>query len=287
MARSELNTVTYFPLYCDEGKKMFYIEETYGNDGFAAFIKILRELAKTDYHYLDLSKSTSLMFLSAKCKVGKELLSSIISDLVELGKFDKELWDSAKVIWCQDFIDSIQDAYKKRNNNCIDRKSLLELLYSKGILIRPKSNPKQPKIPSQGVDNTQIKEKDIKEEENKETLFESLWENYPNKDNKKKAKEKFFKLENEDIELIKIHLPIFSVTKKFATYNHPQLIVYLNQERFRDEVTDGNKEKSKVLWVEVLLNHTYKDMIKSEYLKAVKEGYINCDNPKIIKEYYK
>lgn len=50
---------------------------------------------------------------------------------------------------------------------------------------------------------------------------------------------------------------------------------------------DEGKLKPKVLWVEVLLNHTYKDMIKSEYIKAVNEGYINCDNPKIIKEYYK
>lgn len=76
----------------------------------------------------------------------------------------------------------------------------------------------------------------------KEALFESLWENYPNKDNKKKAKEKFLKLEAKDIELIKIHLPIFSVTKKFATYNHPQLIVYLNQERYKDEIADSSTQ---------------------------------------------
>lgn len=158
MARSELNTVSYFPLYCDEGQKMFYIEETYGNDGFATFIKILRELAKSEYHYLDLSKQTSLMFLSAKCKIGKDLLNSIITDLVELGKFDKELWENARVIWCQDFIDSIQDAYKKRNNSCINRNSLLELLYAKGILIRPKLTPKQGKGISEGDGNTQIKE---------------------------------------------------------------------------------------------------------------------------------
>ena len=69
MARPEKNTVEYFPFICDEGKKMFYIEETYGNDGFSTFIKILRELAKTDFHYLDLSKKTTLMFLSAKCKI--------------------------------------------------------------------------------------------------------------------------------------------------------------------------------------------------------------------------
>lgn len=164
MARSELNTVSYFPLYCDEGQKMFYIEETYGNDGFSTFIKILRELAKTEYHYLDLSKPTSLMFLSAKCKVGKDLLNSIITDLVELGKFDKELWEKAKIIWCQDFVDSIKDAYDKRKNNCITRNSLLELLYAKGILIRPKLSPKQSKGKSQGDGNTQIKEEYIIED---------------------------------------------------------------------------------------------------------------------------
>jgi hypothetical protein len=164
MARSELNTVSYFPLYCDEGQKMFYIEETYGNDGFSTFIKILRELAKTEYHYLDLSKPTSLMFLSAKCKVGKDLLNSIITDLVELGKFDRELWEKARVVWCQDFVDSIKDAYDKRKNNCIDRNSLLELLYAKGVLIRPKLSPKLPKSNSQGDENTQIKEDNNKED---------------------------------------------------------------------------------------------------------------------------
>jgi uncharacterized protein YdaU (DUF1376 family) len=86
-----------------------------------------------------------------------------------------------------------------------------------------------------------IKESKLKEiKEKKETIFESLWKNYPNKDNKKKAKEKFLKLDDKDIELVKIHLPIFSVTKKFATYNHPQLIVYLNQERFRDEIVKSS-----------------------------------------------
>lgn len=120
------NTVEYFPFICAEGKKMYYLEETYGNDGFATFVKILRELANTSFHFLDLSKSSSLMFLSAKCKVPKEMLESIINDLVELGKFDQQLWCEYRVIWCQDFIDSIQDAYKRRTNQCAD----INLVYS-------------------------------------------------------------------------------------------------------------------------------------------------------------
>ena len=119
MARPARNNVDYFPFICEDGNKMFYIEETYGNDGFATFIKILRELAKTNFHYLDLSKPATQMFLSAKCKVSKEILLSIIKDLVELGKFDAVLWDENNIIWCQDFTDSIQDAYNKRNNKII------------------------------------------------------------------------------------------------------------------------------------------------------------------------
>lgn len=133
MARPERNNVDYFPFYCEDGNKMFYIEETYGNDGFATFIKLLRELAKTNHHYLDLSKHTTLMFLSAKCKVSKETLLSIIKDLVELNKFDATLWSENNIIWCQDFIDSIQDAYSKRNNKCITYDGLLLLLCSLGV----------------------------------------------------------------------------------------------------------------------------------------------------------
>lgn len=133
MARPEKNTVEYFPFICEDGNKMFYIEETYGNDGFATFVKLLRELAKTNYHYLDLSKPTTQMFLSAKCKISKETLLSIIKDLVELGKFDKLLWDENSIIWCQDFIDSIQDAYNKRKNKCITYEGLLLHLQSLGV----------------------------------------------------------------------------------------------------------------------------------------------------------
>jgi len=161
MARPERNNVDYFPFICEDGNKMFYIEETYGNDGFATFVKLLRELAKTNYHYLDLSKPTTQMFLSAKCKVSKEILLSIIKDLVDLGKFDKILWEENSIVWCQDFTDSIQDAYIKRKNKCITYDSLLLLLISLGV-----RKPSKSKLNS--TDKTQIIVKETKEDETKE-----------------------------------------------------------------------------------------------------------------------
>lgn len=174
MARPQRNTVDYFPFYCEDGNKMFYLEETYGNDGFAVFVKLLRELARTDYHYLDLSKNTTVMFLSAKCKVSKEVLLSIVNDLVELEKFDSELWKEAQIIWCESFIESIQDAYRKRANNCIDKNELIQLLTSKGILKHSKGRNKPPKGDSKGDVKPQIKEKKIKEKEIKEVLMSEI-----------------------------------------------------------------------------------------------------------------
>lgn len=158
MARPQKNTVAYFPLDCEDGKKMHYIEETYGNDGFATFIKILRELARSEYHYLNLSKNTTLMYLSSRCKVSKEVLESIITDLVELEKFDRILWEENKIVWCQDFIDSIQDAYIKRKNKCITYDSLLTLLDGLGIR-------KLDKISNVISNNTQIRKDNTKVEE--------------------------------------------------------------------------------------------------------------------------
>jgi len=160
MARPESNTVSYFPFYCEEGKKMHYLEETYGNDGFATFVKLLRELAKTDNHFLDLSKNTTSMFLAAKCKISKNTLELIVNDLAELGKFDKALWDENKIIWCEDFINSIQDAYSKRKSKCINYQGLLSLLSSLGVR-------KLDKLPLNGGINTQSKVKEIKEKKSK------------------------------------------------------------------------------------------------------------------------
>lgn len=124
MARPERNNVDYFPFLCKEGKSMHYIEQRYGNDGFATWVKILRALAVTNYHFLDVSDEAELMFLSSKCNVKEVVLIAIINDLCKLGEIDLELWQNEKIIFSQKFIDSIQDAYKNRNNPCMTLKRL-------------------------------------------------------------------------------------------------------------------------------------------------------------------
>lgn len=127
MARPERNNVDYFPFLCKEGKAMYSIERKYGNDGYATWIKILRELAVTDFHFIDLNDDEQLMFLSAKCRVDEGVLINIINDLCRLKQLDKDLWE-IKILFSQKFVDGIQDAYKKRINPCITRDGVLRLM---------------------------------------------------------------------------------------------------------------------------------------------------------------
>lgn len=132
MARPERNTVDYFPHMCGNGKKMFFIETKYGNDGYATWYKILEKLATTDYHFLNLNKEEEILFLSATCKISESKLLEIINDLSKIGAFNKIAWDK-KILWSDLFIESIQDAYIRRNNKCITFDSLCIHLLSLGI----------------------------------------------------------------------------------------------------------------------------------------------------------
>jgi len=157
MARPTRNDVDYFPFMCKEGKGMFVIEEKYGNDGFATWIKILRSLATTNFHYLNLSDPSEKMFLSAKCKISQNVLESIIDDLINLGEFEKELWDEFSILYSEKFIESIEDAYKKRNNSPLTKKQLLDHLSSLGVNKPSKIIPKPSFETLKGGNNPQSK----------------------------------------------------------------------------------------------------------------------------------
>lgn len=127
MGRYEKKTVEYFPHMISSGKKMFFIENKYGNDGYATWFKILEKLSETENHFLNLNQDEEIIYLASKCRVSEERLLAIINDLSRVGAFNKNLWE-LKIIWCQKFIDEIQEAYIRRNNKCINFDDLCQHL---------------------------------------------------------------------------------------------------------------------------------------------------------------
>jgi len=174
MARAPRNNVDYYPHPVRHGKKMNYIIGRYGHAGYVVWMMILEHLGRADFHFLDIQDEVQVMYLAGELKVTQELLIEIVEILVKFNEFDQELWEN-QILYNQKFVDSIFDAYKKRNNECINRESLIEMLVQKGRLKPPLRNPKQGLgILNEGLGNLkgdgnpQRREENNKEKETKE-----------------------------------------------------------------------------------------------------------------------
>lgn len=113
MARPRKQTVDYFPHVVVSGKTMFVLEAQFGNDGYAFWFKLLELLGSTDGHVYDCRNPADWQFLLAKTRVDEDKAHKILELLSNLHAIDVELWEN-NVIWCQNFVDNITDAYKNR-----------------------------------------------------------------------------------------------------------------------------------------------------------------------------
>jgi hypothetical protein len=128
MAREQRKDVDYFPHDCTHGRKMHIIEAKYGNDGYAAWFKLLEQLGKANNHYINISDETNLMYLSSIFKMTEEKTISILKDLAKLGAIDTFLYEDHLIIFSQKFNDSIADAYRKRKNKIFEYSDILNEL---------------------------------------------------------------------------------------------------------------------------------------------------------------
>lgn len=76
--------------------------------------------------------------------------------------------------------------------------------------------------------------------------FQSFWNLYPNKNNKKGCESKYKKLTESQRAKISETLPSFLAYKPFASYTPPHPLTYLNQERWEDEIKV--KEEKSIKW---------------------------------------
>ena len=108
-------------------------------------------------------------------------------------------------------------------------------LHSNGEKIAPNNN----------IDNNRVNNN---KDNNINTCFsfESFWNLYPNKNNKKGCESKYKKLTETQRAKISATLPSFLAYKPFASYTPPHPLTYLNQERWEDEIKV--KEEKIIKW---------------------------------------
>ncbi len=115
MARPQKQTVDYFPHQCSHiGKTLFILEQKYGNDGYSFWFKLLETLGSTDGHCLDMNNKDNWYFMCAKARVSEQIANEILDLLSDLDAIDPELWKNSRLVWSQNYVDGIRDAYRNR-----------------------------------------------------------------------------------------------------------------------------------------------------------------------------
>jgi len=124
MPRPRKLTIDYFPHFCVQKKTLFILQQTYGNDGYAFWFKLLEQLGATQGHYIDLRNNGTSEFLQAYTRCDGVSVDNMLTLLAKLGAIDPELWQ-IKVIWCQKLVENVADVYVRRQTELPARPSHL------------------------------------------------------------------------------------------------------------------------------------------------------------------
>ena len=178
MARPERRDVDYFPFYIKEGKTLSILDGKYGCKGLGFFTHLLRLFSRTPNHHIQIEKASDMMYFFVTTRCDEESGLDMINVMVETGKLDRDLWEQKKVLASKDYLDSIQDAYKKRNNDCITIEEI-KLFYGVSVHgnIECEGLPDTETPPStqlsvvSGGDNPQRKEKKRKEKKIRDDIY--------------------------------------------------------------------------------------------------------------------
>ena len=247
MARPDKRTVDYFPFYVKDGRTLFILESKYGCKGTGFFTNLLRFLCETpDHHYRITNQSDKLYFFS-KVKCDVESGMDMLNMMAATGKIDAGYWVSG-VIYSDDFIKSIEDAYRKRSNKPLLRDQV-SVIYK---LTAEETKLTAEEIPVSGVHNPQRKEKKRKEKKNYTQEFLIFWDAYPVKIGKDKAADAWLN-RNEDRPPLEKILEAIKAQKAWRLnagsefrpeWKHPT--TWINQGCWADEIPKTTyKEKPK------------------------------------------
>ena len=127
MARPESKTVLYFPFYVKDGDTLFLLENKYGCEGLGFFTGVMRFLSQTPDHHYCIKDEVKKMRFFATIKIDESKGIDMLNMMAVTGKINRVLWDGNRVIVSEDFLHSINDAYKKRVNDIITIDEIFKL----------------------------------------------------------------------------------------------------------------------------------------------------------------
>ena len=183
MARPKKKTVDYFPHIIKDGKTITILENRFGNDGYAFWFKLLEILGSTEGHSYRYENTANKEFLYAKTNVDKEKAEKILDLLAELEAIDSKLWEH-NIIWSDNFIENIEDVYKKRSNGAPQKPVIND------------ENKEENELSNQKHENKEVSEEKTPQSKLKETKLKKTKEKPSDKSDTQTDEFSIEKLEN-------------------------------------------------------------------------------------------
>lgn len=151
------DTIDYFPHYTTHGKTMFAIENAFGNDGYAAWFKLLEILGRHPGHYYDMRKPIDKHYLSAYLRLDARKTDEVLQMLADVDAIDADLYKDG-ILWSQNFTKHLMPLYKRRNSVPPQKPVIVDI-----------NGVSDDNNPVNVVNNTQSKVKESKGKESKKT----------------------------------------------------------------------------------------------------------------------
>lgn len=114
MGRKSRQVVDYFPHMCKHGRSLRIIETHYQNDGYSLWFKLLECIGASDGHVYDCKIVDNLEDLLAYAHLTEEKFNEIMSKFARLGMIDRQLWETCRLAWSDNFVAGLGDVYDKR-----------------------------------------------------------------------------------------------------------------------------------------------------------------------------
>ena len=88
MGRPRKQTVDYFPHFVStDSRTKFILEQSWGNDGYAFWFKLLELLGRSEGHYYDCTASANEKYLVALMKLEQTTIDEILSNPPQVRSF--------------------------------------------------------------------------------------------------------------------------------------------------------------------------------------------------------
>ncbi|CCJ32867.1 Lin1244/Lin1753 domain-containing protein [Caloramator australicus] len=294
MARPKKQTIEYFPHFVNHHKTMFILESKYGNDGYAFWFKLLEILGSTNGMYYDCKNIANWEFLLAKTHLDEETANNILNTLADLNAIDSELWGKARIIWSQNLVDNVKDAFKKRVSEMpkkptIDDKNSNYEEFPEYNSEFPERKPSLNDVSGDG--NGERKEKERKEKESKRENNNFRNENsHLNNENENKNLNNSLSLDKNTIELCKYYEQLRPGESISAHFSKLQILIQeYGMEWVKEalERTIKNKNKFILSYMEAILKNWQSEGKEDTYAPNKRKNKSNNPEDEVIYDFSK